>query len=275
MGALGVPIERIMSALFSSVGGTRPFAETTINKTLLALAASMRAITAAVLILGPNIARADDAPTRADIWTLKLGTPVSALPQDAFVEYACGSNGGPPQQALTGWSEYQKCQAEPNGLREVYFRYDDELEYWARARRARTLIAQYAGTKVLDFPVVVSGLFDASGTLAGLRVVTDPEAGPQDRKQAYTLTNFFKARYGSDGWDCADTPPAAGESPVGTLYINRRCIKLVKGDMRAVLETRFLRKPGQAEFSGSGKLTVGQFESSTRLELLQPDIPAE
>ena len=123
--------------------------------------------------------------------------------------------------------------------------------------------------------MVVSGLFDASGTLAGLRVVTDPEAGPQDRKQAYTLTNFFKARYGSDGWDCTDTPPAAGESPVGTLYINRRCTKLVKGDMRAVLETRFLRKPGQAEFSGSGKLTVGQFESSTRLELLRPDIRAE
>ena len=237
--------------------------------------ALIQSVIAALLAFGVGVARADNAPTRADIWTLKLGTPVSALSSDAFVDYACGSNGGPPQQALTGWSEYQKCQAEPNGLREVYFRYDDELEYWARARRARTLIAQYAGTKVLDFPVVVSGLFDASGTLAGLRVVTDPEAGPQDRKQAYTLTNFFKARYGNDGWDCVDTPPAPGESPVGTLYINRRCTKLVKGDMRAVLETRFLRKPGQTEFNDSGRLTVGQFESSTRLELLRPDIAAE
>jgi hypothetical protein len=60
---------------------------------------------------------------------------------------------------------------------------------------------------------------------------------------------------------------------VGNLYINQRCTKLVKGDMRAVLETRFLRMPGQAEFSGGGKLTVGQFESSTRLELLRPNIP--
>ena len=230
---------------------------------------------AAFLVLSANIACADDAPTRADVWTLKLGTPASALSSDAFVDYACGNNGGPPQQALTGWSEYQKCQAEPNGLREVYFRYDDELEYWAKAHRARTLIAQYAGTKVADFPVILSGLFDANGVLAGLRIVTDPQASPQDRKQAYTLTNFFKARYGNDGWDCVDTPPAPGESPVGTLYINRRCTKLVKGDMRAVLETRFLRKPGQAEFSGSGKLTVGQFESSSRLELLRPDIPVE
>jgi hypothetical protein len=160
-------------------------------------------------------------------------------------------------------------------LHEVYFRYDDELEYWAKAHRARTLVAQYAGTKVLDFPVILSGLFDAGGTLAGLRIVTDPQANPQDRKQAYTLTNFFKARYGGDGWDCADTPPAPGENPVGTLYINQRCAKLVKGDMRGVLETRFLRKSGQAEFSGSGKLTVGQFESSTRVELLRPDVPVE
>ena len=45
--------------------------------------------------------------------------------------------------------------------------------------------------------------------------------------------------------------------------------------MRVVLATRFLRKPGQAEFSSSGKLTIGQFESSTRLELLRPDVPVK
>jgi hypothetical protein len=128
---------------------------------------------------------------------------------------------------------------------------------------------------VLDFPVIVSGLFDAGGTLAGLRIVTDPRVSPQERKQAYTLTNFFKARYGGEGWDCVDTPPAPGETPVGTLYINQRCTKVVKSDLRAVLETRFMRKPGHAEFSSGGKLTVGQFESSTRLELLQPNLASE
>ena len=237
----------------------------------------MRAIIifVALVLLGAAASQAEEAPRRADVWSLKLGTPASELPNNDFIDYACGSNGGPPQEPLAGWSDYNKCKPEPNGLHEVYFRYDDELEYWARAHRARTLIAQKAGTKVLDFPVILSGLFDARGRLAGLRIVTDPQASPQDRKQAYTLTNFFKARYDSDAWDCIDTPPAPGENPVGTLYINRRCTKLVKGDMRAVLETKFLRKPGQAEFSGSGKLTVGQFESSTRLELLRPDVPAE
>ena len=233
------------------------------------------AVAAALVVLGTAAGRSQDRPPRAEIWSLKLGTPASVLPRDEFVDYACGSNGGPPQQALTGWSDYNKCPPETDGLREVYFRYDDELEYWARAHRARTLIAQYAGTKVLGFPVIVSGLFDAGGALAGLRIVTDPQASPQERKEGYTLSNFFKARYGGDGWDCTDTPPAPGETPVGTLYINQRCAKVVKGDMRAVLETRFLRKPGQAEFSGSGKLTVGQFDSSTRLELLRLDAPAE
>ena len=237
----------------------------------------MRAIiaVAALIVLGASTTRAEDAPKRADVWSLRLGTPAAALPRDAFVDYACGSNGGPPQQPLSGWSDYGKCPPEADGLYEVYVRYDDELEYWARAHRARTLIAQYAGTKVLDFPVIVSGLFDAGGTLAGLRIVTDPQTGPQERKQAYTLSNFFNARYGGDGWDCTDTPAAPGETPVGALYINRRCTKLTNDETRVVLNTKFLRKPGQAEFSSSGKLTVGQFESSTRLELLRPDVPVE
>jgi hypothetical protein len=227
------------------------------------------------LVLGTGLVRAEDQPARADIWSLRLGTPAAALPNGAFIDYACGSNGGPPQRSLDGWSDYDKCRVEPNGLREVYFRYDDELEYWAKAHRARTLIAHYGGTKILDFPVNLSGLFDAAGTLAGLRIVTDPQANPQERKQAYTLSNFIKARYGSDGWDCADTPPAPGETPVGTLYINQRCTKLTKDNLRAFLQTQFFRKPGQAEFSSSGKLTVGQFESSTQLELLRPEVPAE
>lgn len=229
----------------------------------------------AALVLEAGLARAEDQPARADIWSLKLGTPAAALPLDAFVEFACGSNGGPAQQSLAGWSDYDRCRPEPNGLREVYFRYDDELEYRARAHRAQTMIAQYSGTKVLDFPVIVSALFDSGGTLAGLRIVTDPQASPQERKQAYTLGNFFNARYGNDGWDCSDTAPAPGETPVGSLYINRHCTKLVKSELRVVLDTRFLRKPGQAEFNSSGKLTVGQFESSTRLELLRPDVPTE
>jgi hypothetical protein len=43
-----------------------------------------------------DLARADDQPPRADIWSLKHGTAAAMLPRDAFIDYAYGSNGGPP-----------------------------------------------------------------------------------------------------------------------------------------------------------------------------------
>src|SRR6516165_8268796 len=72
---------------------------------------------------------------RATIWDLKLGQPVAAQPSpEQFRGFACGSNGGPPRRPLGGWGDYTLCPAEPSGLREVYFEYDDEYEYMARAR---------------------------------------------------------------------------------------------------------------------------------------------
>jgi len=222
----------------------------------------------AALVLGAGLARAEDQRARADIWSLKLGTPASALPHDAFDDYACGSNGGPPQQLLAGWADYDKCRSEPNGLREVYFRYDDELEYRAKAHRAQTMIAQYAGTKVFDFPVIVSALFDADGVLAGLRIVSDPRDTSRDRDEAYLLRNFLTARYGRDGWDCVDLPLAEGETPVARTFIKQRCRKTIEGTAVAEIETHFFRKKGQNQFDPqSGRTTEGQFESLARFEL--------
>src|SRR4051812_3165596 len=67
---------------------------------------------------------AQQAPTRVEIWDLKLGTPLTELPDD-FTDYACGTGGGPPAMMITGWKDFRRCRPEPNGLREVYFRYDD------------------------------------------------------------------------------------------------------------------------------------------------------
>ena len=78
-------------------------------------------------------------PSRAEVWDLKLGTPATALPS-GFGEYACGTNGGPPSQPLSGWGDFRRCRLEPSGLHEVYFRYDDELEYWAKANDLPTEI---------------------------------------------------------------------------------------------------------------------------------------
>ena len=46
--------------------------------------------------------------------------------------------------------------AGASGLREVDFRYDDELEYWAKANMLLAQMEQYAGTKTYGFPITVS-----------------------------------------------------------------------------------------------------------------------
>ena len=206
-------------------------------------------------------------PRRAEVWDLKLGTPAAALPS-GFAEYACGTNGGPPSLPLSGWSDFHRCRPEPSGLREVYFRYDDELEYWAKANGLPTEIERYSGTKVYDFPVVLSALFDDGGTLAGLRIISDPRDTTQPRDEAYTLRNFFTARFGRDGWACTDLPPAEGEEPVGRTFIKQDCRKTVDGPALAVMQTRYFRKKGQYQFDPqSSKETKGQFESTVHFEL--------
>jgi hypothetical protein len=207
-------------------------------------------------------------PDRTEVWDLELGRSTADLP-GGFGEYACGTNGGPPSQPLSGWGEFRRCRLEPSGLREVYFRYDDELEYWAKANELPTEIERYSGTKVYDFPVVLSALFDESGTLAGLRIVSDPRDAPASRDEAYTLRNFLTARFGRDGWNCTDLPPAGGEEPVGRTLIKQDCQKTVDGPARAVLQTRYFRKKGQYQFDPhSSKETKGEFESTVHFELV-------
>lgn len=209
----------------------------------------------------------NDQPARVEVWDLRLGTPADRLP-DEFADYACGTNGGPPSIPLNGWGDFRRCRPDAAGFREVYFRYDDELEYWAKANNFATEIEKYSGTKVYDFPVVLSGRFDESGVLAGLRIVSDPRDPSRDRDEAYLLRNFLTARYGRDGWDCVDLPPAEGETPVGRTFIKQRCHKEVAGNAVADIETHFFRKKGQSQYDPqSGRTTEGQFESLVRFEL--------
>src|SRR5437868_2397722 len=117
-----------------------------------------------------DVVFAQDRPTRVEVWDLKLGVAVDVLPNE-FSDHACGTNGGPPSTPLRDFRDFRRCRPEPSGLREVYFRYDDELEYWAKANDLPTEIERFSGTKVYNFPVVLSALFNESGILAGLRVI--------------------------------------------------------------------------------------------------------
>jgi hypothetical protein len=230
---------------------------------------SLLMIAGLIGLLAGDAAVAQQRPTRLEIWDLKLGTPMAELP-DEFTDYACGTGGGPPSMAINHWRDYRRCRPEPGGLREVYFRYDDELEYWAKANNFTTEMEQFSGTKVYGFPVVLSALFDARGVLAGLRVVSDPRDTTRRREDAHALRNFITARFGRDGWACTDHPLADGETPVLRTFIKQDCTKAIDGIGNAVLHTRFFRKKGQSQYDPrTDRETEGQFESFVRFELMR------
>jgi len=214
-------------------------------------------------------AGADERPTRHEIWDIKLGAKIDALPDD-FIDYACGTNGGPPGLALSGWKDFRRCRADPSGLREVYFRYDDEIEYWAKANNLEAQMEQYVGTKTYGFPITVSALIDENAEVRGIRIVTDPRDPSGDRDEAYLLRNFLNSRFGRDGWKCEDLAADEGETPVAGVFVKQRCEKDLDAATRARLGTRHLRKPGQSQYDPhSGKETTNQFESNVRFEMVR------
>jgi hypothetical protein len=222
---------------------------------------------------------------RATIWDLKIGAAIAEQPEPSeFRGFACGSNGGPPRAPLTGWADFKRCAAEPDGLHEVYFEYDDELEYIARARDNDREISRWAGTHEVTFPVITSTLFDDAGILKGIRMVTDArpehrnditEANRKKREEAYTLGTVMASRFNIDpAQDCEALPPAEGETPVGSLFVKRVCErKDVATARRIVVRVNLFRKPGQSAYNPQlpTQLTQGQFESSARLEIYQFD----
>jgi hypothetical protein len=212
---------------------------------------------------------AQQRPNRTEIWELAFGAAAEALP-DEFSDYACGTNGGPPSRPLTGWRDFRRCRAEPSGLREVYVRYDDELEYWAKANNFTTEIERFSGTKVYGFPVVLSALFNEQGVLSGIRIVSDPRDASRRREDAHSLRNFLTARFGRDGWNCTDYPLADGEAPVDRTFIKQSCTKTITGVGTASLRTSFFRKKGQSEVDPhTDRETKDQFESMVRFELIR------
>jgi hypothetical protein len=231
---------------------------------------------------------------RATVWDLSIGQPIAAQPPTGeFRGFACGANGGPPRQQLSGWSDFRRCPAEATGQREVYFEYDDEYEYVARAKDLPREVARWAGTTEAGFPVIVSALFDEAGVLRGIRVVTDArpehrneliEANLRKRADAYLFGGLMAARYGIDAArDCRALPAGDGESAVGTLFVKQFCERTdAERGLKIAMRANYFRKAGQSGVNPQlpTQLTQGQFESSARLEIRQsvvgePDGPAK
>ncbi|HTM78037.1 MAG TPA: hypothetical protein VL133_10460 [Devosia sp.] len=204
---------------------------------------------------------------RLEIWDIALGTPVAEIPA-GFVDYACGTNGGPPSRKLAGFADFATCRAEKSGLHEVYFRYDDEQEYIARALEQQRDVVRFGGTVAYDFPVLVSLLIDDSGMVQGKRILSDARPAFKTNRARYefwTLGNLLRNQFTGD-WACAQLEPAAGEEPVGTFLIKSDCT-LVGDDGRVRIEQRYLHKRGQTFVDPLTKrYQPDAFESTTRFE---------
>lgn len=224
---------------------------------------------------------ASEKTKRLTLQSLKLGSTLEEMPEWlAFRNYACGSNGGPPLTKLSGWSDFQSCAPDENGLHEVYFEYDNEAEYILRALDDPRAV-RYIGTTEQGFPIVASALFSDEGVLRGLRMVTDARpnytadqffdlSDLRSRNDFYLLGPFVGGQVGiSPAIDCVSLKLGERESPVGGTFVKLDCERVENGT-RYILKTRYFRKAGQVgRDAHTGQITQGQYESWTRFEQYQ------
>jgi hypothetical protein len=213
------------------------------------------------------------AQSSARILDVELGTHVSDLPLDEWVNPSCGTNGGPPSIELRSFAEFARCPVEAaTGLREVWFIYDDEWEYIARAYRDPVEIRSYSANVFFQQPIITSLLVDEGGLVQGYRMITDPEAPEDLRREAYSLFSILRQQFGTEPWRCEDLPPAARETAIEGVFLKSDCVNV--SEQRFVwLSGRHLRKAGQSprEYAGQRLPPGSLFDSSVRLEVFALD----
>lgn len=211
------------------------------------------------------------------VWDLELGAHARELPVDEFIDFACGTGGGPPARPLADWTEYGKCTPEEaTGFHDVYFQYDDEPEYWAKAKRLETQANLYQYTSAYAIPVYVSALFDDDGFLMGFRMVTEDRVDVSVREKGSTLSGYLMGRYDKAEWVCEDLPRLEGERGYQGIFIKRRCRQQdIEAGLDLFIEWHHMRGAGQFAVNPANGLPMeGQFESTTRFEaILLEDIP--
>ena len=223
---------------------------------------------AAALVAGPAMAQAPGQAPK--IWDIKLGTPDQG-PAGRLRRHRLRHQW---RAACAGAQELRRirpmCPVEPTtGLHEVWFRYDDEMEYVARARRSEIMVRQYQANALAGQPIITSLLIDDAGLVEGYRVVNDPRADAETRSNAYGLADLFKGMAWT-GLECNDLPPATGERPIDDLFVKEVCENKSAGLVTRV-EARRYYKPGQfAVDPNDNRLTENLFESSARLEVYRP-----
>src|ERR1700676_1155299 len=188
----------------------------------------------------PAPAAAQDADSN-DLRDIRLGKPVTDLPEAGYVNFACASDSG---KMLTTWLGWRDCPADALGFHAIKFGYDP--------------VTSPDGTIVAGHPAVLTLLIDDAGTASGLRIETDPKARLYIRKKAFLFGIQAKSRYGLDGWSCTEAHPDPGEQPAGGVFVRERCTKTVH-NRSIVVERNLFRKPEQ---------DIKSFVDETRMTIL-------
>ena len=175
---------------------------------------AQRLIATSVFILSLLVTSAMMTPAAAqdlggnDLRDIRLGKPVTDLPDAGYVNLACANDS---RKTLTTWLGWRDCPVDASGFHAIKFGYDP--------------VTSSDGTIVAGHPAVLTLLVDNAGTVSGLRIETDPKARLYIRKKAFLFGIQVKSRYGLDGWSCTQAQPNAGEQPVGGVYVRERCTK--------------------------------------------------
>ena len=232
---------------------------------------SARAVLAPVVLLLALGATSGDASAQQRtprIWDIPFGTHVRDLPLHEFVDPACGTNGGPASLPIGSFENFAQCSVEETtGLREVWFIYDDTLEYMGYAIRDAAVADRYRATRVLTQPVILSLLINGDGRVHGYRIVTDPRTEPVARMDAWAISLHFRARFSGE-WDCAELPREEGEIPIEGRFVKQRCHQESEG-RQLTMEVRHYFRRGQQQYDPfDGRRMENAFESSARLDVI-------
>src|SRR5690242_16450428 len=120
----------------------------------------------ALLLLGlaaPSLG----APLPPEFRTLAIGETAGSLPTEGYEAFACGSDGGQPSRHITGWTDFAQCAPDARGLHEVYVEFGRRVgklaERFHDQYGEELWLQRFGGTRLANFPVVLSLLFDDAG----------------------------------------------------------------------------------------------------------------
>jgi len=159
------------------------------------------AITLALILAGAASAQQPSARIRSTIWDVQLGTSVSELPEEEFVDPACGTNGGPPAWSQTASSSSRAARGNLRHARDMVS-IRRRAETIARAARDPDAVARNNAMVVLGQPVILS-LWSTRRSVQGFRIFTRSACRARPAGDAYRVAVAFTARFGPDGWECA------------------------------------------------------------------------